>query len=463
MKKEMLFSGKKVTIMGLGLHGGGVGVAKFFAKEGADVLITDLKTKKELEKSLKKIKKLKVKYWLGSHREEDFKNVDLVVKNPAVPYSSPYLKIARENNVPVANDIDIFFEFCKSRIIGVTGTKGKTTTATLIYELLKKQFKGVFIGGNIGISPLEFLDKTNEKSIVVLGLSSFELEGLRKSPQVAVITSIYPDHLDRYLNYEEYIEAKKLIFKFQKPTDFLVLNYDNPQTRNLEKGAKSTVYFFSANFFLEREGKNSGCFIKNENVFFGQESEPIFKVMDINLSGAHNTSNLLGAVTIAKILGVHNEKIKRVVSKFKGVANRQQLVSVKRGVRYINDTTATMPDATISALKTIKEEYLQARIILIAGGQDKKLEYLALAREIADSVSHLILLPGTASDKLKRDLPQRQSVSFVDSMAEAVKDASEIAKEGDIILLSPAAASFNLFLNEFDRGNQFVKEVKKLK
>jgi len=466
MKKEKLFSGKKVTVMGLGLHGGGVGVAKFFYQEGAQVLVTDLKTKAQLEKSLKKLKKLKITYRLGEHREDDFINTDLVVKNPAVPQSSHFLQVARDHNVQVATDIDIFFEFCKAQIIGVTGTKGKSTTATLIYEILRSKFRNTVLAGNIGVSPLEILGKINEKTKVVLELSSFELEDLKRSPNIAVITSLYPDHLDRYASYEEYIDAKKIIFKYQKPNDYLVLNYDNPQTRNFERGANANVYFFSNHFYLKREGKNPGCFVEDENVFFNNEKDPIFNVNQVKLSGEHNLSNLMAAVTVAKILEIPNDKIKRVVSKFQGVANRQQFVAEKRGVRYVNDTTATMPDAVIQALKTLKEEYPQSRIILIAGGQDKNLEYKNLAKEIVDKAVLLILLPGTASEKIKKELKDagsRIQIVAVGSMQDAVKSASATARDNDIVLLSPAAASFNIFKNEFDRGDQFVQAVKRIK
>lgn len=465
-KKQKLFKDKKVTIMGLGLHGGGVGVAKFFCEQGAEVLVTDLKIKEQLEKSLNKLKKFNIKYRLGEHKEEDFINTDLIIKNPAVPQNSPYLEAARNNNIPITNDIDIFLEFCESFVIGITGTKGKSTTATLIYEILRSKSRNTVLAGNIGISPLEFLDKINKKSRIVLELSSFELEDLKRSPQMAVITAIYPDHLDRYNFYEEYIETKKLIFKYQKPADFLILNYDNPQTRNFEKGANSRVYFFSNNFYLKRDGKNPGCFVEDGSVFFADEKEPIFNTKEIKLPGEHNLSNILGAVTVAKILGIPNKNIRKVILRFGGVSNRQQIIAQINGIKYINDTTATMPEAVIQALRTIKEEYSQSKIILIAGGQDKKLEYTELAREIAGKVEKLILLPGTASEKIEKELfnikPGFKVIS-VESMPEAVKAASIEAQVQDIVLLSPAAASFNLFKNEFDRGDQFIKAVKKIK
>lgn len=465
-KKEKLFQNKRVTVMGLGLHGGGVGVAKFFCEQGAEVLVTDLKTKDQLEKSLKKLKKFNIRYTLGEHKEKDFIDTDLVIKNPAVPPTSIYLGVARRNNILIETDINLFFKLCKAPIIGVTGTKGKSTVATIIYEILKRKNKNVILAGNIGVSPLEFLGKINNYTKVILELSSFELDDIEKSPQISVVTAIYPDHLDRYDSYDKYIESKKIIFKYQKPNDFLILNYENPQTRDLARSAKSKVYFFSNDYYLRREGERCGCFIEDGKVLFGKEIEPVFNIKDFRLFGANNILNLMAAVTVAKILNIHNNIIKKVVLKFGGVVNRQQLITQKRGVKYINDTTATMPDAVIHALRTIKEEFPQAGIILIAGGQDKKLEYRDLASEIVAKVKKLVLLSGTASEKIKKELLSVKSVIEivpVESMQEAVKIASINTKNGDIVLLSPAAASFNIFKNEFDRGDQFVKAVKRLK
>lgn len=465
-KKEKLFQGKRVTIMGLGLHGGGGGVAKFFCEQGADVLVTDLKSKDQLEKSLKKLKRFNIKYTLGEHKEEDFINTDLIIKNPAVPPASKYLEVAKQNNVEIETDINLFFKLCKAPIIGITGTKGKSTTATIIYEILRRKNRNVILAGNIGVSPLEFLGKINNYTKVILELSSFELDDITKSPQIAVITAIYPDHLDRYDSYEKYIESKKLIFKYQKSDYFLVLNYENPQARDLARSTGSKVYFFSNNYYLRREGDRCGCFVEDGKVLFGREVEPIFNIKDFRLFGNNNILNLMAAVTVVKLLNIPNNIIKKAVVKFGGVVNRQQLIAQKRGVRYINDTTATMPDAVIHALRTMKEEFPQSGIILIAGGQDKKLDYKDLVGEIVSKVKKIILLPGTASEKIKKELLLAKAIIRiipVESMKEAVKFASLEAKRGDIVLLSPAAASFNIFRNEFDRGDQFIQAVRRLK
>lgn len=438
MPKE-IFKNKNVLIMGLGLNGGGVGVAKFFCEQGADVLVTDLKTEEKLKDSIDKLRKFKIKYALGGHKEADFINADLVIKNPDVPATSPYLEIARKNNVLIETDVSLFLKMSGAFMIGVTGTKGKSTTSSLIYHLLKSSFKNTFLAGNIGVSPLELLPKVKKGDKIVLELSSFELEDLTQSPNIAVITNIMPDHLNRYASMAEYIEAKKIIFKYQKKSDYLVLNGDNSIVRQFAKEAKSKVLFFSKN------------------------SESKVKLDNFKLFGEHNLSNLLAAVEVAKILEIPVNKIEKALKTFKGVPHRQEFIKEVKGVKYFNDTTATMPDATITAVQAFLENFPDSRLILICGGQNKGLKYNDLSKIIGERVDEVIMLPGTASDKIKEGLGNYTRVHEVSSMQEAVKKANNLAKKGDVVILSPAAASFNLFKNEFDRGNQFIEAVKNLK
>jgi len=451
-----LFKDKKVTVMGLGLHGGGAGVAKFFSKQGAKVLVTDLKTKKQLRESLQKLKDLPIKFVLGGHREEDFINTDLIIKNPAVPSNSPYLKIARKHDILIKTDVSIFFDLCPAPIIGVTGTKGKSTVAFLIYLFLTSKYPDTILAGNIGLSPLEVFSKIQKfgsRGKVVLELSSFELEDLKKSPKVAVITTIFPDHLDRYKNFKDYIRAKKSIFKYQNENDILVLNYGNPEARKLASETRSKVYFFTP---------LNSC--------------------KANLTGLKD-SNVSAALAVAKIFKIPKKNIGKVLSNFKGLPHRQELIATKKGKKYINDATATTPQSVILAINTFKKRFPGSKIILIAGGLDKNLKYKGLAEEIQKKIDCLILLPGTASDKIRKELKSFTPLEItgkerkhrlhksltgfkiypVNSMNQAVKKGSNLAKKGDLVLLSPGAASFNLFKNEFDRGEQFLKAVKKLK
>lgn len=432
---KKLFKGKRVLIMGLGLNGGGVGVAKFFYKQGAEVIVTDLKNKDQLKDSLDRLSKLKkIKYTLSEHKEEDFLNSDLIVKNPDVPESSPFLQIAKKNNITIETDVSLFFKLSQAFIIGVTGTKGKSTTASLIHHILKSKYKNALLAGNIGVSPLELLPKVKNKQVVVLELSSFELEGLTQSPNIAIVTNIMPDHLNRYGTMEEYIEAKKIIFKYQASRDTLILNADDPTSKEFANETKAKVVFYS-------KANN----IKN------------FKLL-----GEHNLYNLSAAIEVAKILKISNKKIELSLKRFKGVPNRQEFIKEVNGVKYFNDTTATMPDAVVTAINTFSDNFPNSKIILICGGQNKGLQYNNLVKLIKERVDKLIMLPGTASDKIKGELGNFEKLYNVSSMQEAVDTAKKIADKGDIVILSPAAASFNLFKNEFDRGNQFVKAVKKL-
>jgi len=442
--KVNIFKNKKVVVMGLGLNGGGVGVAKFFYRQGAKVLVTDLQTKEQLQKSINDLKNFKVEFVLGGHRDQDFANADLIVKNPAVPSDSPYLKIAKEHRIPIRSDIDIFFELCKAPIIGVTGTKGKTTTATLIYLFLKTKYLKTILAGNMGISPLEILPKISKGSKVVLELSSFELEGLQKSPDIAVITSLFPDHLNRYKTFDDYVEAKKIIFKYQIRDNFLVLNLDDPNVAKLASEATARVRFFSRK----------------------KPFAPNLPKEGLKIFGEQNILNISAAIEVAKIFRISQKNINKVLLNFKGVKNRQEFAAEKQGVKYFNDTAATNPDSAIFGIETFKQRFPTGRLILIAGGVDKNLKYEKLALEIKNNIDCLVLLPGSASDILKKE------ISFVGvgnlkiipagSMQEAVLSAAKEAKPGDIVLLSPASASFNLFKNEFDRGDKFIEAVNKL-
>jgi UDP-N-acetylmuramoylalanine--D-glutamate ligase len=434
-----IFKGKRVVIMGLGLFGGGVSAARFFVSLGANVLVTDLKTKNQLKESIGKLKGLPVKYVLGKHEKEDFKNADIIIKNPDVSNTSPYLEIARKSNISIETDISLFFKLSKAFIIGVTGTKGKSTTASLIYHILKPKYKRIFLAGNIGISALGLLPKIKKGDKVVLELSSFELEDLKQSPNIAVITNILPDHLNRYASMAEYIESKKIIFKYQKKNDILILNYDDPVVRNFAKESKSKVRFFSV--------KEKPAEIINNSKLFGE----------------HNLSNILAAVSVAKALNVSESSIKKSVKSFKGVSGRLEFIAEIKGVKYFNDTTATMPDAVIEAIKTFKNRFPKSRLIFICGGQDKNLDFKKMAQEIKKDVDKLVLLPGTGSVKLIKNLGRSYKLFHASSMREAVRKAGGWAIEGDIVVLCPGAASFNLFKNEFDRGGKFIESVKLLK
>ena len=452
MKKEpntFYFYGKRILVMGLGLHGGGVGTVKFLLRSGAKVTVTDLRSRKILKPSLHKLRRFKnINYVLGRHRKEDFTKADLIVKNPAVPPSSPYLRYAKDSRIPVTSDLAIFLRLCTASIIGITGTRGKSTTTYLIAKLVATKHKRVFTGGNIRKSVLELLPKLKLEDWVVLELSSFQLADLnlekkqdRKSPSIAIITNILRDHLNWHENFREYIEAKANIFRFQKPSDYLFINPDDKILRGVAKKAPAQIILAR----LPKEYK---------------------KIIENNV-GRHYFSSVALAVALAKKLGVSDKYIKRVLSTFRGLEGREEEIAVISGTHFINDTTATSPDASMAAIRRFRKLTPKGnQLILIAGGQDKRLEFRQMIKEIKKKVDTLILLPGTATEKIKNQKSKikKSKVKIVDvkSMREAVKKAYLSSNFGDYIILSPGAASFGLFLNEFDRGERFVKEVRRL-
>lgn len=442
----MDFNGKHITVMGLGSLGGGVGVIKFLAQKGARLLVTDLKREDELAESLQKLKKYThITYICGKHREEDFVKRDMIVKNPAVPPDSPYLLKARREGIPIETDISIFLKVSPAQVIGVTGTKGKSTTSGLIHAMLATTYPA-FLGSVAGVSPFDFYPQLTANHLVILELSSFELQDLtphRISPHGAVITNIFPDHLNYHKSFDEYLEAKKTIFKFQKGNDFVVLNRGNTYTPSFASETPGKTYFFNQ----------------------GEDTKPAVRSLlsSSPLKGEHNKENALAALGVARLYWVPAKNIRKALQEWKGVSYRQELVGEVHGVRFYDDTTATIPEAAIAAFHT-----LPFPLILIAGGLDKGLDYQEFAKEIkVRKVSFVFLLPGSASLKIKEALKKAAYkatlIKEVASMEEAVSLAFHQAEAGYSVLLSPGAASFNLFKNEFDRGEQFDEAVKKIK
>lgn len=459
-KIDTNFKNKKITVMGLGLHGGGLAVTKWLAQKGAKVLVTDLRDRKTLKPSLEKLERYKIKFVLGKHRAQDFQGVDLVIKNPGAPRESKFLKIAKKNKIPIETDISLFFRICPAQIIGITGTKGKSTTTSLIYEFFKSAGKKPVMAGNIRISPLEVLPRIRQTTPVILELSSWQLEDmthLKRSPHLAVITNILPDHLNRYRSMSDYVKAKKVIFKYQNQNDFVVLNYNNPYIRQFSKEVVSQRYWFSA----DKLGINNSCYIKQGWIVYRENGleKIICHVKDLEIPGQHNLENALAAISVAKIFGISNIVIRKTLRQFKGIPDRLELIRRWKGKEFYNDTTATAPAATLAALASFDE-----KIILIGGGSDKNLSYRDLAKEVQKRVAFLVLLKGSATRKFINELEKirYQSWQRVSSLTEAVNLAYRSDK-GRIILFSPAAASFGMFLNEFDRGDQFKKVVSKLK
>ncbi len=459
---------KRITIMGLGLNQGGLGVTRFLVKAGAKILVTDLKTEEELGPSLKKLKGFDIKYILGRHREEDFINTDMVIQNPAVPHNSKYLKIARKHKIPIKTDLDLFFQLCPTKnIIAVAGTKGKSTVSQLIYHIFKEAQKDTILAGNIGISVLDILERINPQTWVILEISTWQMEGIKDrkfKPHTTILTNILPDHLDRYSNFEKYAQAEKLIFKYQQSNDNLVVNFDNKETHRAKRETNSKVYWFSAKKKIE-----PGCYLENDELFFQSREYkmPFAKISDLPLPGPHNLENILAASTVCFIHNVPGEIILKALKGFPGVPYRLEFIGEFRGVKFYNDTCATTPEATLAAL----ESFPKHPIILFLGGKDKKLNYENFAKAIGQDkkVKKIILLQHPAYDAslkilsaLKKHLDSKKIIQ-ISNLKVGVEIALQHAEANDLILLSPAAASFGMFKNEFDRGDQFNKIVKNLK
>jgi UDP-N-acetylmuramoylalanine--D-glutamate ligase len=460
------FKGKRVTVFGIGLLGGGVGTIRFLVENGARVIATDIKTKKQLSHSLEQLSDLKnIEYVLGQHRIEDFTKVDMVIKTPQAPWTNKHIKLALKHNIPVEVDSSLFFKLCKNPIIGITGTKGKTTTSHLIYHILKKSgYNPIKIG--IGQMPvLDRLKNLKKNSVVVFELSSWRLSGLtnaKLSPHIGVFTNFFPDHMNYYRNMDEYLIDKKNIFIYQKPSDWFICNRDDVIVAKLCEEAKGNVVAIAHDHISE--GRSVFC--ENEEIFIndGIDIECAMFIKDSPLRGQHNISNVMCAMGAAFAYGIPNQKIITAVKSFRGIAHRLEFVAEKKGIKYFNDTAATNPQSACAALDSFEEP-----IILIAGGVDKNLSYEEFAHAIAHKVKGVVFLKGTATDKIirliKKELEkdgEKMSFEIVDTMEKAVELATMGANSGDVVLLSPGAASFGLFANEFDRGNQFKKNVEAL-
>lgn len=446
------FKGKKITVMGLGLLGRGIGYTKFLAQCGAELTVTDLKTEKELASSVKVLAKFKnIKFVLGEHRLEDFRNADMVIKAAGVPLDSIYIIEARRNKIPVVMDASLFAEYAPEVIIvGVTGTRGKSMTTMLIYEILSacsssialegvpKMKRSVYLGGNIrGVATLPLLAKVNEGDIVVLELDSWQLQGFGEveiSPDISVFTSFMPDHMNYYKgDIDSYFADKANIFKYQQEGDVLVIRL------GMKKLIPKTI---SSDLIVARK--------------------ELVADWPFVVPGVHQRENLSCAVEVALQFGIPLSKIKKVVKNFKGVEGRLQYIKTVKGVKIYNDNNATTPEATISGLEAVGDKK-KKNIVLIAGGATKNLNLTPLIRTLNMYCKHLVLLKGTGTDELVKNLKLKTTYHIVDNIQDAAVDAAAAASRGDIVMLSPAFASFGMFVNEYDRNDQFMKIVKKLK
>ncbi len=449
----MELRGKRVVIMGLGLHGSGIASARYAAQQGAQVRVTDLRRAELLAPSIATLEGLPIEYILGQHRPEDFEWAEIVLRVPGVKRNSPYLQIARVHGAQIEQEIALFFDACPGHIIGVTGTRGKTTTATLLYELVKASGQPTVLGGNVsGVETLSLLPTITAQTQVVLELSSWQLEALEPhhvSPAVAVMTNIYPDHLDTYDGMEDYAAAKANIFRHQRASDLAVFNYDNSWTRQMGEASPAEQTWFAS---LRR----GGSFQR------GSDNLQPFIFKETPLPGAHNLENILLATTVARQMGLPDKLIAEVVRSFRGVPYRLQEIALLNGVHYINDTTSTTPVAGQAALASF-----EGPIVLVAGGNTKNLPLTGWPATIIQRCRDLVLLTGSGTDELLPELEketrhQRRTSPLrgvFDNFTAALDLAVSLTQPGDTLLFSPGFTSFGMFLNEFERGDAFVSYI----
>ena len=479
--------------MGIGLHGGGVSMIKWLVQQGATVIATDKKTSEVLATSIKKLAKLakskKIKIIAGSHRVDDFRSADLIIKNPAIPWTNTYIKQAKNNGIEVEMDSSLFFKVCSSKkIIGITGTKGKTTTAYITNAILQKAGKKVVMVGVGQLTVMDRLKLISKNTYVIFEISSWRLSALRKSkvsPRYSIVTNIYPDHLNYYKTMQEYINDKLAIVKYQKKNNLAVLNYDNEITREFAEKTKAEVSFYSTkdNYSIIQD-----VYLEDEKIKYrtNRNDGVICSVSELKILGQHNISNVMAGVALALRLKISPKIIRRAVINFTGVKHRLELISENKNRAFYNDSAATTPESAVAGIEAFLNRAEIANIYLIAGGSSKKLDLTILVNKIVNTVEikKVVLLKGVASDELfkliKEQGGDKKVVKIVDSMQEAINivnmeiESVDIASNNsnvggakfimrNIVLLSPGCASFGLFDNEFDRGNQFRKIVENLK
>lgn len=467
------FLGKTVTVMGLGQfeQGSGIAAVRFLIDKGANLIITDLKTEAQLAEQVQRVKDYaqeknyhgSITWVMGKHREEDMVNVDMVVRNPGVPIKSPLLEKARAAGIPVESEMSLFFKLCAAPIIGITGTRGKSTTTSLISHILSGTNKKVWTGGNILQSLLNVAVDIQKDDYVVVELSSWMLESLAESklsPHLAVLLNVLPDHLNVYGSMDDYAHAKSLITSYQTDKDILICNQDNSYTQEIGAKTKAKVTWFTT----KEKALNKPYFAIN-GFFVVSDEAPEKHLLDLRMSplrGEHNYYNVLAALAAVKSLGINDDIIQSRISTFASLPGRIQFIDEIKGVTFVNDTTSTTPVATVAALNALQDRDL----VLIAGGADKKLDFAELAQVLPRLVKSIVWLPGEGTNRLKAALGVSIDAlvqADASDMDEAVKQAFAIAVKGDLILLSPACASFGLFKNEFDRGEKFNQAVAYLK
>ncbi|MFQ6077694.1 MAG: UDP-N-acetylmuramoyl-L-alanine--D-glutamate ligase [Thermodesulfobacteriota bacterium] len=447
----MELEGKKVLVVGLARTG--IGVVRFLAEQRARVMGTDIRSANELGPYLSKIRGLDVVTELGEHRTGTFLRSDLIVVSPGVPLNIAPIAAARQNGIEVISEIELACRFIRDPIIGVSGTNGKTTTSIVLGNVLKLSGKEVFVGGNVG-NPLIDCAGLGNHDYVVAEISSFQLEGIHEfRPHIALMLNITEDHLDRYPRYEEYVRAKFRLFLNQRASDFAVLNADDATINAMSSEIKARKSYFSLTSPL-----NAGAFFDRDSLVYRDSRGEVegFKLARVPLKGIHNIENMLSVVITAKICSCPKEAIQTALESFKGLPHRLEFVRELDGVRYYNDSKGTNVGSVVKSLRSFQEP-----IILIAGGKDKGGTYEPLEGIVKEKVKCLILI-GEARQRMGKAFGGLVSTTEADTLEEAVHRAFDKSKRGDVVLLSPACSSFDMFRDYEQRGNLFKEIVNQL-
>ncbi len=446
---------KQVLVLGLGVSNRPL--VRLLLRYGIDVTGCDKTPRQALDEEVLQLERDGCRLKVGEDYLKDL-SADVVFRTPGIHPDTPQLRLLRENGAKVTSEMEAFFELCPCQIIGVTGSDGKTTTTTLISELLKKAGRTVWLGGNIGQPLLPLAAQMAPEDVAVVELSSFQLLDMTHSPHIAVVTNVTPNHLDVHKDMQEYIAAKEAIFRHQGPGDIAVFNLDNALTRQMADKAPGKVLCFSRTAAPDR-----GVYLKDGMIYrAGATPQPVLAQKDILIPGIHNVENYMAAICAVQGLAP-DDVVQETAKTFGGVEHRIELVRVKDGVSYYNDSIASSPTRTIAGLRSFEK-----KVILIAGGYDKQIPYDVLGPEVVQHVKTLVLTGATAP-KIKASVqaapgygPQTPAIVEADDFYSAIEAAAAAAQPGDIVLLSPASASFDHFKNFMVRGNEFKKKVMEL-
>ena len=446
------YQGKQILVLGLGVSNRPL--VRLLLENGLDVTACDRTPREKLDEEVLDLERRGAKLRLGEDYLCDL-TADVVFRTPGMLPTMPEIQTLIRQGAEITSEMEVFFEICPCTILAVTGSDGKTTTTTLIAEMLKAAGRRVFLGGNIGTPLLPLSDEMGEGDIAVVELSSFQLMDMRRSPHIAVVTNLAPNHLDHHTDMDEYVTAKKQIFLHQGPEDVLILNHDNAITDGFAPEAKGAVRRFSRQKFLEW-----GVCLRDGVIY--RDGKELLRQTDILIPGIHNVENYMAAICAVEGL-VPDDCIRQVARSFGGVEHRIELVRVKDGVSYYNDSIASSPSRTIAGLRSFGQ-----KVILIAGGYDKQIPYDVLGPEICAHVKTLVLTGATApkiriaTENAEKDAKVAPKILEIDDFYDAIRAAAGEAEPGDVVLFSPASASFDHFKNFAVRGREFKKTVMEL-